>query len=228
MKEENTKSKKRILYYAALAICVLLLVAATVLTVYFVSDRNRSVVEEPPVDGPVENEPPVENLPGDPLPPPSVDEGKEDPAPDTQTGGDAVRFVSPIAVETYAVRFDEIYENRTVKRWYRHKAIDFMAEKGAEVRCIAEGTVEAVSFSEELGNLIVVDHGGGLRSAYRFVEPVSSISVGSKLSQGQVIGAVADAYGSEAKDGTHLHFEMTLNEQLVDPEEYLSPVLGEK
>ena len=45
---------------------------------------------------------------------------------------------------------------------------------------------------------------------------------------GDQIAAVAEAYGSEAADGTHLHFEMTLNGEQTDPAEYLDPVYSEK
>ena len=52
MEEKNTKSKKRILYYAILASCALLLIAGIVLTVYFVTEGNRTVIENPPVVDP--------------------------------------------------------------------------------------------------------------------------------------------------------------------------------
>ena len=81
---------------------------------------------------------------------------------------------------------------------------------------------------EETGNLIVVNHGDGLYTLYRFVEPVTGLKKGDAVSKGQKIGAVAEAYGSEAFAGEHLHFEVFMGPNNVDPTDYLKPVLSEK
>ena len=43
-----------------------------------------------------------------------------------------------------------------------------------------------------------------------------------------MIAKVAEAYGTEANDGTHLHLEMTLNGKAVDPTDYIDVTLEEK
>ena len=210
----NTKSKKRIIYYVILAVCALLLIAGIVLTVYFVTQPTNTLVTPPPVDNPDDPSGPSQpNEPDDPSEP---------------SGGDAVRFVTPINCDSYSVVYGEIYENGTLGWWYRHKAIDFTADAGTEVRSMADGTVESVSLSKELGNLIIINHGDGLKTLYRFVEPVETLKEGAKVTKGQKIGEVAEAYGSEAFDGEHLHLEMTLGKDYVDPTDYLQPVLDEK
>ncbi len=236
MKEEKTKSKKRWVYYLILGISVLLLVAATVLTVYFVTQENNTlaggnITDDPTQNEPSQNEPsqnePSQNEPSQNEPsqnqPSQGDEGGNSPS-----GGDALKFVSPIDHEGYSVEYNAIYANLTAKRWYRHKAIDFKAEAGTEVRCMADGVVKDVSISKELGNLIVIDHGDGLQTYYRFIEPAEDLTVGKKVAMGEKIGTVAEAYGSEAFDGAHLHLEMFVNGTPVDPTEYLDPVLDEK
>lgn len=224
MEEKNTKSKKRILYYAILASCALLLIAGIVLTVYFVTEGNRTVIENPPVEDP--NDPSGPADPGEPDDPTGPVEPDE---PDDPTGGqDPVRFAAPIDYEAFSVEYSNIYENKTTGWWYRHKAVDFAAVKGTEVRCMADGTVSDVSISRELGNLIVIDHGDGLKTMYRFVEPIDGLKAGDKVTKGQKLGEVAEAYGSEAKDGEHLHLEISLNGDFVDPTDYLEPVLDEK
>ena len=50
----------------------------------------------------------------------------------------------------------------------------------------------------------------------------------SAVEQGEQIASVAEAYGSEAGAGTHLHFEMTLDGEQTDPAAYLDPVYSEK
>lgn len=228
MEEKNTKSKRKTIYYALLAVCSLLLIAGLVLTVYFVTAGGDPVAEKPPVDDGPEDPGPDDpgKLPEDPG---KDDPGKDEPeGPSGPTGGETVKFVAPVDSETYAVEYASIYENAVNGWWYRHHAVDFAAAAGTEVRSMAAGTVEEISMSQELGNLIVVDHGDGLKTVYRFVEPVEGLKAGDKVTMGQKIGEVATAYGSEYKDGEHLHLEVILDGDYVDPTDYLKPVLDEK
>ena len=218
MKAEKTKSKKRWLYYLVLAIGVLLLVAATVLTVYFVTE-DVPTVEAPPVD----NNPPSGFEPSEPdVVDPTPDE------PSEPSGGESVRFISPLASGNYSVWHD-IYVNTTMKGMaYRHDAVDITSEVGATVMAMADGVVEKIVYNEITGNEIVVLHDDDIRTVYRFVEPAAGIGIGSKVSQGQKIAEVAEPYGIEEEDGVHLHLEMTLAGKPIDPTEYLIPTLGEK
>ncbi len=235
MKEEKTKSKKRIIYYLIMGICVLLLAAATVLTVYFVTN-SRQTLDIPPDDTPAGTTPgdqgdAPQKDPVEPDTPSSGgnDDPQKDPVePDTPSSGDEVTFVAPVTSTQYLAEYDDIYNNETVGWWYHHEGIDYAAEAGTEVRAVAQGVVENISYSEETGNLIVVRHADGLRSLYRFVEPDQSLLVGDTVSAGQKIGTVAEAYGSEAFSGPHLHLEMKMGEKNVDPAAYLEGTLSEK
>ena len=216
MKAEKTKSKKRWLYYLVLAIGVLLLVAATVLTVYFVTEETPTV-EVPPVD----NNPPSGMEPSGP----DINDPIE---PNEPSGGESVRFIAPLASGSYTV-WNDIYVNATMRGMaYRHSAVDITSEVGATVMAMANGVVEKIIYNSVTGNEIVVLHDDDIRTIYRFVEPAAGIGVGSVVSQGQKIAEVAEPYGIEEEDGVHLHLEMTLKDVPIDPTEYLIPTLGEK
>ncbi|MDE5897344.1 MAG: M23 family metallopeptidase [Clostridia bacterium] len=225
MKEQKTKSKKRILYYLILAVSVLLLAAATVLTVYFVSGQSNDVLEKPPVNDPANpDDPNKPDNPDDPNQPDNPDNPDDKP-----TGGDNVeKYVAPIANVKYSLEYGEIYTNQTLGWSYRHNALDFAADAGTEVYAMADGEVETVSYNDKTGNYIVVNHGDGLRTLYRFVEPVKGLGKGAEVKKGAVIGTVAEAYGSEYKDGTHLHFEVSVNNVAKNPADYFEAVLEEK
>lgn len=215
MKQEKTKSKKKILYYCMLTISVLLLAAAIVLTVYFVSEQGGEVLEIP-------------SGTDEPAGPGGTDTPDE---PSGPTGGDNVDnnpYVAPVAAAKYNMDYGDIYKNKTIGWIYRHNAIDFAAEAGTEVYAMAAGTVTKVSYSKELGNLITVDHGNGLQSLYSYVEPVAGLGVGQKVAKGEKIGTVAEGYGSEYKDGTHLHFEVKEGKKSVNPTKYFEAYLEEK
>ena len=205
--KEMTIPKKKLLYSLIAGVGALLLIAAIVLTVYFAT-RGEPTVDTPPV---------TEQPGGD------EDKDDEDGKP---TGGEEVRFVLPSSGTP--TLYGEVYYNETLNKIYRHNAVDFAAAEGEEVACIAEGTVLEVSLSEELGNLVTVDHGDGLVSAYRFVEPKEGLKAGDKVEQGDVLGTVAAPYGTEAHGGAHLHFELFLDGESVDPAAHLGFTYEEK
>lgn len=218
MKEKEntvpTARKKRLLYSVILAVCALLLVVATVLTVYFVTNSKREVLDNPPTGGE--------------LPPPDDDPPTSGEEPSGPTGGQTVAFILPLDGASSSVEHNSVYENKTLDKWYYHKGVDYAAPEGTDVRCIADGKIVLIDLSEKLGNIIEVQHADGVCSSYRFVEPVSGLKVGDSVKQGDVIGHVSAAYGTESKDGTHLHLEMTKDEKQVDPADYIDSTLEEK
>ncbi len=115
------------------------------------------------------------------------------------------------------------YHNQTLNTYYEHSGVDFAAEVGAGVLCVDDGVVESVYKDDILlGTEIVVDHGDGLKSVYRFVTEADGIKAGASVKRGQKIATVAAANGNEYKDGAHLHFEMRKNDVCVDPAVYLT------
>ena len=102
-------------------------------------------------------------------------------------------------------------------RWGRmHEGIDIAAGHGAPVVASAAGSVIYAGWMGGYGNLIIVDHGGGLATAYAHL---SSYAVGSGgVSQGQTVGYVGCTGHCF---GPHLHFEVRVNGGAVDPLGYL-------
>lgn len=219
MKEEKTKSRKKVLYYVLIAVSVLLLAAAIVLTVYFTTGAPNDIAETPG-----DNQ---GTLPGDDETP-GGDEDDDQEEPDEPTGGETEQYVLPVAAESCSVEHNAIYANAAIGMYYRHSGVDFAADAGAEVYAMADGVVKSVSLSEQLGNLITITHDDGLETTYRFVEPVETLDVGDTVAAGEVIAHVAEAYGTESHDGTHLHFEVTQDGEQEDPANYLDLVYEEK
>jgi murein DD-endopeptidase MepM/ murein hydrolase activator NlpD len=73
------------------------------------------------------------------------------------------------------------------------------------------------AYSGGYGNLIVVDHGNGIATAYAHQSSLAA-SAGQQVGQGQVIGYVGSTGFST---GPHLHFEVRVNGSPVDPLGYL-------
>ncbi|HYZ18084.1 MAG TPA: peptidoglycan DD-metalloendopeptidase family protein [Gaiellaceae bacterium] len=102
-------------------------------------------------------------------------------------------------------------------RWGRlHAGIDIAVGYGTPIHAAASGTVISAGWMGGYGNLVVIDHGGGLATAYAHQ---SSMAVGGgSVSQGQVIGYVGCTGHCF---GPHLHFEVRVNGSPVDPLGYL-------
>ncbi len=115
------------------------------------------------------------------------------------------------------------FHNKTLNNYYEHKGVDFSAAVGAEVKATKRGKIESIYKDDILlGTEIVVDHGNGLKTVYRFVEEREGLKVGDSVERGDVIATVAEANGNEYKDGAHLHFEVLENGKQVDPTTHLT------
>lgn len=98
-----------------------------------------------------------------------------------------------------------------------HPGIDIGAAMGTPIRAAAAGTVIVAAYSGGYGNLVVIDHGNGLATAYAHQSQIA-VSVGQQVAQGQLIGYVGSTGFST---GPHLHFEVRVNGSPVDPMGYL-------
>jgi murein DD-endopeptidase MepM/ murein hydrolase activator NlpD len=98
-----------------------------------------------------------------------------------------------------------------------HPGIDIAAGTGTPIKAAAGGLALVAGYSGGYGNLIVIDHGNGIATAYAHQSSLAA-SVGQQVGQGQVIGYVGSTGFST---GPHLHFEVRVNGSPVDPLGYL-------
>ena len=103
-------------------------------------------------------------------------------------------------------------------RWGRlHEGIDITASTGTPIWAAAGGTVIHAGWLGGYGNLVVVDHGNGLATAYAHASAIL-VGVGQQVSQGETLSLVGSTGNSS---GPHLHFEVRVNGVAVDPLLYL-------
>lgn len=103
-------------------------------------------------------------------------------------------------------------------RWGRmHEGVDIAVPEGTPVRAAAAGTVIFSGWLGGYGNLVVVDHGGSLSTAYAHNSSLL-VAVGQTVASGQEL-ALSGTTGHST--GPHVHFEVRVDGSAVDPLGYL-------
>lgn len=98
-----------------------------------------------------------------------------------------------------------------------HTGLDIAAPQGTPIKAVAEGTVTCASYNGSYGNLVKIDHGNGIETWYGHTSKMY-VTVGQKVEAGEVIAAVGSTGNST---GPHLHLEIRINGQHVNPQQYL-------
>ena len=98
-----------------------------------------------------------------------------------------------------------------------HTGLDIAATSGTPIKVVAAGTVIAASYDGSYGKLVKVDHGNGVETWYAHTSKMY-VKVGEQVEAGDVIAAVGSTGNST---GPHLHLEIRVNGEHVNPQNYL-------
>ncbi len=99
-----------------------------------------------------------------------------------------------------------------------HTGVDLACSLGTTVSAAKSGTVVSVAYSAAYGNYITIAHDDGSSTMYAHLD-TTSVSAGTYVSQGQSIGTVGSTGYST---GPHLHFEIIIDGEYVNPMNYVS------
>jgi murein DD-endopeptidase MepM/ murein hydrolase activator NlpD len=98
-----------------------------------------------------------------------------------------------------------------------HPGIDLHASYGDPIHACRAGTVVSAGWLGGYGNAVIIDHGGGMATLYGHQSRMA-VTAGQQVTAGQVIGYIGSTGYST---GPHLHFEVRINGNVVDPAPYL-------
>ena len=107
----------------------------------------------------------------------------------------------------------DIYVNDATSPTYRNNGIDYNAGDGTDIIASNAGEVVYAGYLDYTGNIVVIEHGYGLKTWYYNLGSVSA-SVGDKVERGTVIGK-AGATGFTGISG--VHFAMSVGDRFVSP-----------
>lgn len=98
-----------------------------------------------------------------------------------------------------------------------HTGLDIANSKGTPIKAAATGTVIYTGYKGSYGNLIVIDHNNGIHTYYAACSKLH-VEIGQEVKQGDIIAEVG-ATGNAT--GPHLHFELRINGNPLNPSLYL-------
>lgn len=133
---------------------------------------------------------------------------------------------SPVTGQAAQIAWTPMLDNITItslfgQRWGRnHNGVDFDAETGDPVYAAYPGTITHAGWETGFGNLVVIDHGDGVETYYAHNSEVL-VSEGDWVDAG---GQIANAGNTGRSFGSHVHFEVHVNGEPVEPLGYLSEV----
>lgn len=136
----------------------------------------------------------------------------------TQPTKEADLFILPLSNEVICGYSDNqpVY-SKTMNDWRVHNGVDFKGGKNQQVKALADGTIVSFTKKDTLwGGVVVIDHGYGIQSRYCGIVPASTLKVSDTVKVGDVIGALSEV-PCESEDSPHLHIEILVNGEYVNP-----------
>lgn len=116
---------------------------------------------------------------------------------------------------------DSLLYSETLGEWTVHNGIDLKADRTTVVKSAEEGKILAIKNDPRYGLTVIIEHQDGFKTIYSNLLTSEFVKEGEEIEKGQSIGTVGNSASFEIADEAHLHFEMMLNNEYVDPKIYL-------
>ncbi len=201
----GTLKANRILY---LVIIGVLCLSAIIIGITAAMNRPKDSTTRPPVTGNTDTETETETDTQPDLPQNAVPE-----------------LVAPVSGTVCKMHdLDMPVYSMTMEDWRVHSGIDITAAMGSDVKVVADGTVDSVWEDPLMGVCVSVKHGGDVTSVYKNLGETlpAGIVKGASVKQNDVIGVIGETALIEIAEEPHLHFEVLVGAEAMDPLDYIS------
>lgn len=117
----------------------------------------------------------------------------------------------------------EMVQSKTMGDWRVHNGVDFGGSAGNEVVAVGDGKITAVYDDSFWGTVVEIDHGNGMTARYCGLKSGSCLPEGSEVKKYDKIGSLGHI-PVEISDEDHLHLEILIDGENVDPLKALNKV----
>lgn len=118
-------------------------------------------------------------------------------------------------LRSYGYGFDESFGD------YRfHRGLDWQAEEGSAVLAVLSGQIAEITRDDIYGAGVVLNHGEKLQIVYYGLEPNADLQAGDEVAAGDKLGVICAPPLFEDAYPAHLHLEIWLDDEAVDPADY--------
>ncbi len=223
---------KKNLAYIIVTLCIIAIGLSVTLVLVNKNNNNLNLgndtpVIDEPIEIPTDKPGDVIDTPTDTPVDPPVDIPVDKPDDSTEPVIKVITFIMPVANADSVGSYEETpVFNPTLEKNVVHKAIDFYAPEGTNVYACYEGEIESVTTTFLNGTTVTINHGDGLKTIYNSLGSEVPVTVGQKVSQGDIIGTVSESNLEEFMSGAHLHFSVEENGIIINPDKYLA--MGDK
>lgn len=122
-------------------------------------------------------------------------------------------------IKKFAV--NELVYSKTLDMWKTHQGIDISADIGEEVKAVSSGEVLSIEQDDFYGYTIKITDSLGYIFVYSNLENNIILKKGDKVEQGDIIGNIGVSAMGEIADESHLHFEVLMDNEQVNPVDLL-------
>ncbi len=138
------------------------------------------------------------------------------------TAAPKTKAAAPVEGEIiWGFAMNELIFSRTLEQWMTHSGVDIACPLGSEVHAVFSGTVESVEKDDQLGITVTLSHANDMVTVYANLKEKPPVKAGQKVNAGTLIGYVGSTAVSECGDASHLHFELYVKNEAVDPNGYV-------
>lgn len=110
-------------------------------------------------------------------------------------------------------------KSKTMNDWRLHNGVDFSGEFGDEIKSVSDGTVSRIYTDTMWGKVVEIQHKGKMSAKYCGFDEIN-VNEGDVVAKEQILGTLGNI-PVESADNTHLHLEISINGETVDPIEAL-------
>ena len=208
-------------FYVALFVCIALIGLTALLAINWENEEKDMTPTDQSVQN-IESEDLANATSPSPSPTPSSSDNADAQEDESTSTTPSFTLTKPVNGDIInPASTEKLVFNSTLNQWSTHNGVDIKGADGVEVLAAMSGTIETISQNDLFGYVITIKHDSNIQTVYAGAKPIDGLEEGAAVTAGQQIGTLTNPIFEKHLE-THLHFEVLLNGEYLNPEKYFS------